>query len=62
MRSIFKVSFYLKRNIPKKNGLIPVMCRITGNGKISQFSCKLNVEEKSGNVKSGRVSVRSIVV
>lgn len=36
MRSAFKVLFYLKRNAPKKNGLIPVMCRITGNGKIPQ--------------------------
>lgn len=33
MRSTFKVLFYLKRNAPKKNGLIPVMCRITVNGK-----------------------------
>lgn len=47
MRSTFKVLFYLKRNAPKKNGLIPVMCRITVNGKISQFSCKLDVEENS---------------
>lgn len=61
MRSTFKVLFYLKRNAPKKNGLIPVMCRITVNGKIAQFSCKLDVEEKSWNVKSGRVSGRSIV-
>ena len=36
-RSTFRVLFYLKRNAPKKNGLIPVMCRITVNGKISQF-------------------------
>ena len=47
MRSTFKVLFYLKRNAPKKNGLIPVMCRITVNGKISQFSCKLDVDGKS---------------
>lgn len=26
MRSTFKVLFYLKRNAPKKNGLVPVMC------------------------------------
>ena len=60
MRSTFKVLFYLKRNAPKKNGLIPVMCRITINGKIAQFSCKLDVEEKSWNVELGRVSGRSI--
>ena len=51
MRSTFKVLFYLKRNAPKKNGLISVMCRITVNGKIAQFSCKLDVEEKLWNVK-----------
>ena len=61
MRSTFKVLFYLKRNAPKKNGLIPVMCWITVNGKISQFSCKLDVEEKSWNVELGRVSGRSTV-
>ena len=60
MRSTFKVLFYLKRNAPKKNGLIPVMCRITVNGKVAQFSCKLDVEEKSWNVELGRVSGRSI--
>lgn len=61
MRSTFKVLFYLKRNAPKKNGLIPVMCRITVNGKISQFSCKLDVEEKTWNIELGRVAGRSTV-
>lgn len=61
MRSTFKVLFYLKRNAPKKNGLVPVMCRITVNGKIAQFSCKLDVEEKTWNVELGRVSGRSVV-
>lgn len=61
MRSTFKVLFYLKRNAPKKNGLVPVMCLVTVNGKLSQFSCKLDVEEKSWNVELGRVSGRSAV-
>ena len=60
-RSTFRVLFYLKRNAPKKNRLVPVMCRITVNGKISQFSCKLDVEEKLWNVNLGRMSGRSIV-
>ena len=60
-RSTFRVLFYLKRNVPKKNGLVPVMCRITVNGKISQFSCKLDVEEKLWNVSLGRMSGRSVV-
>ena len=59
--STFRVLFYLKRNAPKKNGLVPVMCRITVNGKISQFSCKRDVEEKLWNVNLGRMSGRSIV-
>ncbi len=60
-RSTFKVLFYLKRNAPKKNGLIPVMCRITVNGKVSQFSSKLDVEESMWNVETGRLSGRSLV-
>jgi len=60
-RSTFKVLFYLKRNTPKKNGLIPVMCRITVNGKVSQFSSKLDVEESMWNVETGRLSGRSLV-
>ena len=60
-RSTFRVLFYLKRNAPKKNGLVPVMCRITVNGKISQFSCKLDVEEKLWDVNLGRMSGRSVV-
>lgn len=56
MRSTFKVLFYLKHNAPKKNGVVPVMCRVIVNGKVSQFSCKLEVEEKSWNVELGRPS------
>lgn len=61
MRSTFKVLFYLKRNAPKKNGLVPVMCRMTINGKIAQFSCKLDVKEKSWNMELGRVSGHNVV-
>lgn len=61
MRSIFRVLFYLKRNAPKKTGLVPVMCRVTVNGKVSQFSCKLDVEETSWNVELGRLSGRNFI-
>ena len=60
-RSTFRVLFYLKRNAPKKNGMIPVMCRITVNGKVSQFSSKLDVEEKMWNVELGKLTGRSLV-
>lgn len=59
-RSTFHVLFYLKRNAAKKDGLVPVMCRITVNGKIAQFSCKLDVDEKLWNVELGRMCGRSI--
>ena len=36
------------------------MCRVTVNGKISQFSCKLDVEEKLWNVQSGKMSGKSL--
>lgn len=37
MRSTFKVLFYLKKNAPKKNGSVPVMCRITIDGTIMYY-------------------------
>ncbi|MDD7303167.1 MAG: helix-turn-helix domain-containing protein [Bacteroidaceae bacterium] len=43
MRSTFKVLFYLKKNAPKKNGSVPVMCRVTIDGTIAQFSCKCDI-------------------
>lgn len=60
-RNTFRILFYLKRNTLKKNGLGSIMCRITINGTISQFSCKLEVDEKSWDVKSGKISGRSFV-
>lgn len=59
-RSTFRVLFYLKRNAPKKNGLVPVMCHIIVNGKVAQFSNKLDVEEKQWNVELGRMTGRSL--
>lgn len=60
MRSTFKILFYLKRNAPKKSGLVPVMCRITVNGKISQFSCKLDVEEKLSFTRPEKGEMRKL--
>lgn len=60
MRSTFKILFYLKRNAPKKSELVPVMCRITVNGKISQFSCKLDVEEKLSFTRPEKGEMRKL--
>ena len=58
-RSTFKVLFYLKKNAPKKNGMVPVMCRITINGKQSTFSAKLDISASTWDLKYGRVSGKS---
>lgn len=56
-RSTFKVLFYLKRQ-NEKNGKAPVMGRITINGTVSQFSCKLSVRpalwDTAGNKAKGK--------
>ena len=39
MRSTFKVLFYVKKGSEKPNGNLPLMCRITVDGEIKQFSC-----------------------
>lgn len=59
MRSTFKILFYLKKNTPKQNGFVPVMCRITIDGTISQFSCKLDVDPQMWDMGSGRAAGRS---
>ncbi len=41
MRSTFKVLFYVKKGSEKPNGNLPLMCRITVDGEIKQFSCKI---------------------
>jgi hypothetical protein len=41
MKSTFKVLFYLKRNALRKDGTMPIVARITVDGKIAQFSTKL---------------------
>ena len=59
MRSTFKVLFYLKKNAPKKNGNVPVMCRITLNGQIAQFSCKCELPPAIWDAESKRAKGRS---
>ncbi len=58
-KSTFKVLFYLKKNAPKKNGLVSIMCRITLNGTQSAFSTKLDISSTNWNLKYGRVLGKS---
>ena len=38
-RSTFKVLFYVNGS-KEKNGIVPIMGRVTINGTVAQFSCK----------------------
>lgn len=59
-RSTFKVLFYLKRQA-EQNGKAPIMGRITINGTISQFSCKLSISPKLWDTKANKASGKSVV-
>lgn len=59
-RSTFKVLFYLKKNNLKPDGKAPIMGRITVNGSISQFSCKLNIKPDLWDIKANKAAGKSI--
>lgn len=54
MRSTFKYLFYINRNKVKKNGLCPIMGRITLDGEIVQFSTGLETNPDLWDAKAGR--------
>lgn len=58
-RSTFKLLFYLKKSTLKKNGMVSVMGRITINGKVAQFSTKVDINPGQWDLKYGRVSGKS---
>ncbi len=58
-RSTFKVLFYVKRQ-SEKSGQVPVMGRITINGTMSQFSCKLSVRSSLWDAKANKAAGRSV--
>jgi len=57
MRSTFNILFYVNKS-KGKNGVVPVMGRVTINGTQSQFSCKktipLDLWDVKGNCAKGR--------
>ena len=57
MRSTFNILFYVNKS-KEKNGMAPVMGRVTINGTQSQFSCKktipLDMWDVKGNCAKGR--------
>ncbi|WP_164723285.1 site-specific integrase [Chryseobacterium aureum] len=59
MRSTFKVLFFLKRDKKKKDGSVPVYCRITIDGKEARFGMKKDIDPKLWNVKEGKATGKS---
>lgn len=59
MKSTFRTLFYLKKNQPKSNGLVPIIARITVNTQVVQFGCKLDIDPKIWDTKAGKASGRS---
>lgn len=58
MRSTFKVLFYVNKGSGKPNGNLPLMCRITVDGEVKQFSCKMDIPLRLWDVKNNRASER----
>ncbi|MFV0605855.1 MAG: Arm DNA-binding domain-containing protein [Niabella sp.] len=59
-KSTVKVLFFLKKNTPKINGKVTVLCMITVNSKQSVFSTKLKISISNLDLKYGRVLGKSL--
>ena len=57
-RSTFKVLFYVNGS-KEKNGILPIMGRVTINGTIAQFSCKQRIQKELWDAKGNRAKGKS---
>jgi len=57
-RSTFNILFYANKS-KEKNGIVPIMGRITINGTQSQFSCKMSIPLSMWDVKGNCAKGRS---
>ncbi len=51
--------FYVKKGSEKRGGNLPLMCRITVDGEIKQFSCKMDIPLWLWDVKNNQASGKS---
>ena len=58
-RSTFKVLFYVNGS-KEKNGIVPIMGRVTINGSVAQFSCKQSIPKTLWDAKGNRAKGKSI--
>ena len=57
-RSTFKVLFYVNGS-KEKNGIVPIMGRVTINGSVAQFSCKQTIPKALWDAKGNRAKGKS---
>lgn len=57
MRNTFNILFYANRS-KERDGQVPILCRITLNGTVSQFSCQMSVPIRLWDPKAGRLKGR----
>ncbi len=60
MKTTFNVLFFLKRDKQKKNGNVPLMCRITVDGNETRFSMKTDIDPGHWDVRSGKMTGRGL--
>lgn len=58
-RSTFKVLFYVNGS-KEKNGIVPIMGRVTINGTVAQFSCKQSILKTLWDVKGNKAKGKSV--
>ena len=58
MQSTFNVLFYVSGS-KEKNGIVPIMGRVTINGSLAQFSCKQSIHKDLLDVKGNRAKGKS---
>ena len=58
-RSTFKVLFYVNGS-KEKNGIVPIMGRVTINGSVAQFSCKQTIPKTLWDAKGKGQEARDI--
>ena len=58
-RSTFKVLFYVNGS-KEKNGIVPIMGRVTINGTVAQFSCKRTIPKELWDAKGNKAKGKSM--
>lgn len=53
-KTTFSILYYGKKNGLKVNGKMPIMGRITVNGKSIQFSTKVEIDPRHWNATAGK--------